>query len=96
MTNFFRAILLLALVVGCADLRKDRSDSKSGDEPISHNPVFHKVDTKTSGIDFSNTITHDVASLNNLFDYDYFYNGAGVGVEDLNNDGLLDVFFCGN
>ncbi|MEZ4811583.1 MAG: VCBS repeat-containing protein [Allomuricauda sp.] len=54
------------------------------------------MDHQTSGIDFSNTITHNVATLSNLFDYDYFYNGAGVGVEDLNNDGLLDVFFCGN
>ena len=34
--------------------------------------------------------------MENLFNYDYFYNGAGVGVEDLNNDGLLDIFFCGN
>jgi len=34
--------------------------------------------------------------MENLFNYDYFYNGAGVGIADLNNDGLNDVFFCGN
>ena len=96
MTNFFRAILLLTLVAGCTDSSKDKSDSKSGDEPKSGNPIFYKVSNKESGIDFSNTITHNVATLENLFDYDYFYNGAGVGLEDLNNDGLLDVFFCGN
>ncbi|MBT8270593.1 MAG: VCBS repeat-containing protein, partial [Bacteroidia bacterium] len=49
-----------------------------------------------SGLNFENTITHDVATRFNLFDYDYFYNGSGVGVEDLNNDGLKDIVFCGN
>ena len=45
---------------------------------------------------FENNIQEDVSTLENLFDYDYFYNGAGTGVADLNNDGLLDIFFCGN
>ncbi|NAY92916.1 hypothetical protein GTQ34_13415 [Muricauda sp. JGD-17] len=58
--------------------------------------VFQKLDAVQSGVDFSNTISHDVGTMNNLFDYDYFYNGAGVGMEDVNNDGLLDVFFCAN
>ncbi len=58
--------------------------------------VFQKVDAKTSNLYFSNSITENVATLENLFSFDYFYNGAGVGLEDLNNDGLLDVFFCGN
>jgi hypothetical protein len=57
---------------------------------------FVKVDSKTSGLNFNNAIVHDLASKANLFDYDYFYNGAGVGIEDLNNDGLKDIFFCGN
>jgi hypothetical protein len=26
----------------------------------------------------------------------YFYNGAGVGVGDFNNDGLQDIFFSSN
>jgi len=37
-----------------------------------------------------------VATKENLLDFDYFYNGAGVGVCDLDNDGLPEVIFCGN
>ena len=59
-------------------------------------PLFEKIDATHSSITFTNAITENVATQENLFDYDYFYNGAGAGVEDLNNDGLLDIFFCGN
>ncbi len=77
---------------------------KPGDDPKTQTdtaekkeePLFERVDHSYSGINFSNNLTHNVATRENLFDYDYFYNGAGVGLEDLNNDGLLDVFFCGN
>ena len=57
---------------------------------------FKKITSEISNISFNNTITHDVSTKFNLFDYDFFYNGAGVGIEDLNNDGLKDIFFCGN
>lgn len=32
----------------------------------------------------------------NILNYDYLYNGGGVGVIDVNNDGLEDLFFTGN
>ena len=57
---------------------------------------FIKIDSEISGLHFNNAIVHDLTTKANLFDYDYFYNGAGVGIEDINNDGLKDIFFCGN
>ena len=57
---------------------------------------FQKVSAENSGISFNNNITHDLKTKFNLFDYDFFYNGAGVGIEDLNNDGLKDIVFVGN
>ncbi|MDP6922015.1 MAG: FG-GAP-like repeat-containing protein, partial [Lutibacter sp.] len=59
-------------------------------------PHFQKIPAGKSGLSFNNSLQHDLQTSFNLFDYDYFYNGAGVGVEDLNNDGLKDIFFCGN
>jgi len=58
--------------------------------------VFNLLEPKNSHLNFENHLTHDVKTRFNLFDFDYFYNGAGVGVGDFNNDGLPDVFFCGS
>ena len=58
--------------------------------------IFERLSSQRTGIDFSNDLSHDVNNRSNLFDFDYFYNGAGVGVADLNNDGLLDIYFAGN
>lgn len=47
-----------------------------------------------TGIDFTNKVqnTKDF----NIFSYRNFYNGGGVAIGDINNDGLADVFFTAN
>jgi len=57
--------------------------------------IFRKIASDSSNLFFQNNLQENIATIENLFNYDYFYNGAGVGVEDINNDGLLDIFFCG-
>jgi len=47
-----------------------------------------------SGIEFANTLRESNEA--NVFRYRNFYNGGGVAIGDLNNDGLADVFFTGN
>ena len=54
--------------------------------------LFEKVEN--SGIQFTNTVTDE--KENNIFKYRNFYNGGGVGIGDINNDGLADVFFTAN
>ena len=48
----------------------------------------------TTGIDFQNTLRD--TEEENVYTFRNFYNGAGVGIGDFNNDGLADLFFCGN
>ncbi|TAG18180.1 MAG: RNA-binding protein [Cytophagia bacterium] len=59
-------------------------------------PLFVQLKTSETGIDFNNQITKYESDTLNPIDYDYLYNGGGVGVGDFNNDGLQDVFFAGN
>ncbi len=54
--------------------------------------LFEKMDQ--TGINFTNKVTDE--KDNNIFKYRNFYNGAGVGIGDINNDGLADVFFTAN
>jgi hypothetical protein len=53
--------------------------------------LFQVLDHTKTGLDFSNTLTP--TKKFNVFKYMYFYNGAGVGAGDFNNDGLIDLFF---
>ncbi|MDX2301682.1 MAG: VCBS repeat-containing protein [Microscillaceae bacterium] len=57
-------------------------------------PLFALLSEKTSGIDFSNNLT-ETEYLNIITD-EYFYNGGGVAIGDINNDGLADIYFTGN
>lgn len=56
--------------------------------------LFESIDEGQSGISFSNDLFYTESF--NPYTYRNFFNGAGVGVGDLNNDGLVDIYFCGN
>lgn len=57
-------------------------------------PRFERLGPADTGITFANTITE--TDTLNVLDFEYIYNGGGVGIGDVNNDGLIDVFFSGN
>jgi hypothetical protein len=85
------AIAILALLVaGC-------SVDKKVDENISASPVISNLNALTpevSGITFANNL-HPTEHLN-IIEYLYYYNGGGVAVGDLNNDGLEDIYLSAN
>lgn len=94
----FEGILASCLLIAAFACKKDAAKQDPGALPeASHTtPVFEKVPVQQSGLAFENRIQENIETLENLFNFDYFYNGAGVGITDLNNDGLQDIFFCGN
>ena len=56
--------------------------------------LYREIPSDESGIHFNNEIIEDQEF--NVINYENLYNGAGVGVGDFNNDGLPDIYFCGN
>ena len=92
-------ILCLAGVLSflcCSEEKKTTDKSFSTREtPINPKETLFKLkDPEETGISFRNDIV-ETAELNYL-KFLYAYNGGGVSVGDINNDGLLDIFFTSN
>ncbi|WP_421824493.1 VCBS repeat-containing protein [Flagellimonas oceanensis] len=84
-------LLLILLFVGCNEKAgKDATASKTEEGP----KLFQSISPSTSGVYFQNTI-EEGPNLNVLM-YEYLYNGGGVATADLNNDGLMDLYFSSN
>jgi enediyne biosynthesis protein E4 len=56
--------------------------------------LFTQLPAEDTGITFANRITEN--DTLNIIDFEYVYNGGGVGIADLNGDSLPDVVFSGN
>src|SRR5688572_4937482 len=56
--------------------------------------LFEEQFPEKTGINFQNTVIQD--QENHVLNYPYYFNGGGVAVGDINNDGLEDVYFSGN
>lgn len=58
------------------------------------NSLFELKDNEKIGIDFINQVNNTESQ--NIFNYRNFYNGGGVAIGDINNDGLADIYFTAN
>src|SRR4029450_12668075 len=58
------------------------------------NATFEVLSDDKTGLHFVNSLK--ATQEFNMFDYMYFYNGAGIGAGDFNKDGLIDLFFASN
>src|ERR1051325_8966359 len=67
-------------------------------ETVAHqkasNTLFQKMEPDQTNIHFSNDLSYDAKF--NIYTYRNFYNGGGVAIGDINNDGLPDIFFTAN
>ncbi len=63
-------------------------------KPEEQNKLFSQLDSETTGVNFVNQL--DFQGKFNIYTYRNFYNGGGVGIADINNDGLPDIYFIAN
>ncbi len=78
-------LIVLLAIFACNNKNQDS---------ITAAPMFELLESKQTGLDFTNQLSPSDSF--NIFQYMYFYNGAGVGAGDFNNDGKIDLFFASN
>ena len=79
------SFLLLFLLFACG---------KTGSKPVPAAQRFTLLPAEQTGVHFRNDLPY--SDTFNCYLFRNFYNGGGVAIGDLNNDGLPDLFFCGN
>ncbi|OAB28254.1 Repeat domain-containing protein [Flavobacterium fryxellicola] len=81
-----RFVLLPLMMLFFSNCSKEKSQNKD--------VLFSKLDASKTGITFVNEVKNGADM--NIFKYRNFYNGGGVAIGDINNDGLSDVYFTSN
>ncbi len=80
---FYIGTLVVVLSFSCSDQKTERTPT-----------LFTEMSGDSSGIDFINKLSFDQDF--NIYTYRNFYNGGGVGLGDINNDGLVDIYLTSN
>lgn len=84
------AMFFLAGLFACSPDQVNEEDVPAWDGQT----LFERLPTTASGVDFENSLEFEEAF--NIYKYRNFYNGGGVALGDVNNDGLTDIYFSGN
>lgn len=80
--KWFMVFSIIAILFSCTKKNHDKGQ------------LFTLLTPKETGVYFNNSISTNDSI--NLMNYEYLYNGGGVGIGNFNNDSLPDIIFTGN
>ena len=83
---FYRSFLVSVVIFLSEACTSSERDKKIG--------LFSMLPSNQTNITFSNMLVEDDDF--NIVEYLYFFNGGGVSIGDINNDGLSDIYFTSN
>jgi len=83
--RIFKIIILLLLILSSCKSKKE-------------DHLFKLMDASDTHADFNNHLDYErqIKTKFNIYTYRNFYNGGGVALGDINNDGLIDIFLTAN
>ncbi len=98
-TKTFIYVFTVLSALSCVDKKEDISKKQDPKKQVgldskTTTSLFTLLNPINTGINFINKLT-ETADMNGFF-YEYYYNGAGVSIADINNDGLKDILFISN
>ncbi|WP_297336356.1 VCBS repeat-containing protein [Algoriphagus sp.] len=85
MSSLSKIFLILCFGMVCSCFQKSKTENFK---------LFEEIPSDSTGLKFTNQIQE--TSLSNILTYQYFYNGGGIAVGDINNDGFEDLYFTAN
>lgn len=93
---WYVATILVAItaLMGCSSSPTSNVEDKASKIVGGSEKRFRLLKPEETGIKFTNYLKED-GELNYM-SYEYIYNGGGVAIGDVNNDGLVDIYFTGN
>ncbi len=91
MKSLYIFLVLSSIMLSCSKTTEKKNTSKYTDDSTT---LYSKITPEESGINFKNTLIQSMDF--NFMNYMYIYIGAGVASGDIDNDGLIDLYYVSN